>query len=104
MAEGKDQATEGVGTNVTQQELRTAFDDPAVYSNKMLATNVSAGVRIAFMEQLGELVPAQVRAAVLLSFPDAIALRDLLNRQLEAFEAATKTVVKIGPDGNPVAG
>ena len=68
----------------------------------MFVTTLSAGARIAFMEQLGEKVSPQFRTAVILAYPDAVALRDLLTRQLAAFESAKAIEIEIGPGGKPI--
>jgi hypothetical protein len=75
---------------VSDDELRASFNGPAVHSNKMFMTMTSSGARIAFMEALGDKVFPTFRAAVLLSFGDALALRDLLTRQLKDIEPQIK--------------
>jgi hypothetical protein len=76
----------GAATIITEGELIASFYGPALHTNKMIASNLSAGIRITFMEQFGEKVTAQFRTAVLLSYPDALALRNLLTRQLREIE------------------
>lgn len=68
---------------VSEEEMRTIFSGPALAANKIYVTVSPAGVRLTFCEQWGKVVPATFRTAVLMSFPDAIALSDLLARQLE---------------------
>lgn len=72
--------------SITDEELRAAFAGPAFHSNKMYVSNLATGTRIAFMEQHGKKVSPQFRTAIILAYPDAIALRDLLTRQLKDIE------------------
>lgn len=67
---------------VTDFELRAAFSGPAVLSNKMYCTAGPFGVRIAFMEQIGDKVSPQFRAAVTMSREDAVALRGIIEQVL----------------------
>lgn len=97
-----EKAAPDIQSGVPADEMRAAFSGIAVHSNKVYATNTSGGVRLAFMEMLGDTVPPQFRSAVLLSYPDALSLRDLLSRQLKDFEAVQAIEVEIGPDGTPV--
>ena len=76
---------------VSDEDVRASFAGPAFHTNKMFLTIVQAGVRLAFMEALGDKVPPSFRTAIVLSFPDAIALRDLLTRQLKDIEAQLQT-------------
>lgn len=70
--------------SATKEDMEIAFHGQAVFSNKMFATNTASGVRIAFCEnQLPEVATPVFRTAVLLSYPDAIALRDLISHQLK---------------------
>ena len=90
MADDKTDERDSAGRvilDVTNEELRSAFSGPAVFSNKFYATTGPSGVRLTFMEALGELVPPVFRTAVLLPFQDALALRDLLTAQLSDIEA-----------------
>lgn len=64
-------------------DLRASFAGEAVHANKVFLSKTSGGVRLAFMEVWGEIVSPQFRTAVFLSYPDAVALRDLLNVQLD---------------------
>jgi hypothetical protein len=75
---------------LTEEEIRTSFSGPAVHSNKMLLTMTPAGARLTFMEHSTD-VAAQFRSAVLLSIHDAIALKNLLERQLKPFEEMLKS-------------
>jgi hypothetical protein len=70
---------------VSPEDLRVAYAGPAVLSNKIFATNTLAGMRLAFAELLGDQPPV-FRMAVLISYPDAVNLRDLLTRQLALVE------------------
>jgi len=80
-------------TIVTDDELRESYSGPASLSNRMLITKTPAGVRLTFMEIQAGKVPSVFRTAVLLSYQDAIALRDLITDQLKEIEAQLKDVV-----------
>jgi len=67
---------------LSEDELRAAFAGPAFHSNKIYLSITGSGARLAFMEQQGEPVPPTFRTAVVLSLPDALALRDLITRML----------------------
>jgi hypothetical protein len=84
---------------VTDQELIIAFGGPAFHTNKIYASLLPMGVRVAFMEQLGDKVPATFRTAVFLNLQDAFALRDLLSKVLENVKLETGVVPKAG-DGD----
>lgn len=80
----------GVRATTNEDELRASFSGAAVNSNRFFSSMVSAGLRIAFMEQHGKAVTPVFRTAVLLSVQDAIALRNLLIRQLKDVEPLVK--------------
>ena len=84
MAAEKEQA--GDTNTVSDADLVASFGGAAYHSNRFFTVNMPAGLRIAFMEQLGETVPSQFRTAVVLAYPDAIQLRNLLTRQLKGME------------------
>lgn len=90
----KDAPAASKRTSVTDEEIRASFSGPAVLSNKMYLSLTGGGARIAFMEQLGDVVPPVFRTAVILSFQDAMSLRDLLARQLEGIEGEIKEAIK----------
>jgi hypothetical protein len=75
--------------SVSQAELASSFEGPALHSNRFFASNVAAGIRIAFSEQHPAVTP-QFRTAVLVAYHDAIALRDLLTKQLRDIEPQIK--------------
>lgn len=79
---------------VSEEDLRAAFSGPAVRSNKIFLSMTEGGVRLAFMEQHGDVVLPVFRAAVLLSFQDALSLRDLIARQLEGLQEFLKEVTE----------
>jgi hypothetical protein len=76
---------------ITPENVRASFSGPAVHSNRVFATMTGGGLRLAFMEQLGEAGEMHFRAAVLLPYPDALELRDLITRQLAEIEKDLKT-------------
>jgi hypothetical protein len=63
---------------VTQEQLEVAYTVPAVHTNRFIGHNISAGLRIAFAEQLGMQHAPHVHSAVILSTADALALADLI--------------------------
>jgi hypothetical protein len=72
----------------TEAELTIAFAGPAYNTNKMFASNMPTGLRLSFCEmRTPEGHDLQVRTAVLISYPDAASLRNLLTRQLEALQS-----------------
>ncbi len=76
---------------VSDEDVRASFAGPAFHSNKVYLSMTAAGARIAFMEQLGDKVAPVYRTAVILSYADALALRDLITRQLRQIEVAIKS-------------
>ena len=73
---------------MTEAELTIAFSGPAYNTNKMFASNMPTGIRLSFCEmRTPEGHDLQFRTAVLISYPDAVSLRNLLTRQLEAFQS-----------------
>lgn len=76
----------GEQPGISDAELRTAFAGPAVAANRIYITTTSLGLRIAFAEQNGEKVAPAFRTAIVLSFQDAISMKDLLTRLLADVE------------------
>lgn len=76
---------------ISDEDYLAMFEGPAFASNRMFMTVTQDGVRLAFMEQHGTRVPPQFRTAVALSFANAFALRDLLERQLKNIRAVQMT-------------
>lgn len=99
----KEAPSAGAAATVSDEELQASFSGPAVHSNKMYVSPMGAGARISFMEQVGDVVPPEFRVAVLLSYPDAIALRDLLTRQLEKIEVAMKLAEKVSTEKGTIS-
>ena len=82
--EAEPSASENVdGASVSQDELKLAFAAPAVFSNKIYVTVNPLGVRLTFCELREDVDFLAPRAGVYLPLSDAMALRDLLNAQLE---------------------
>lgn len=77
-------------SEILDGELLESFSGPAVLANRIFLTITGSGARLSFMEQHGDKVPPQFRTAVILSFEDALALRDLLERQLKDIEKSIK--------------
>lgn len=80
---------------ITDVDTATINSGPAIFANKMYATISPQGLRLTFAEANPALPAPAFRAAVFLSFPDAAALMDLLQRQLsliEVFEGSSEAV------------
>jgi hypothetical protein len=75
---------------VQQDELKEGFSGPAIHSDRFLITIHPSGVRIAFSEHDGVSGPPHFRAAVLLSYQDAISMRDLLSELMSGIEEQLK--------------
>lgn len=71
-------------TKASESEWAVAFDGPAVAVTRSFYTAAPGGIRLAFVEQIGDI--KQFRAAVFLNFDDAIALKNLLVRNLTDIE------------------
>ena len=70
---------------LTNEELATAYDGPAVAANRALIAMTAGGVRIAFVEE-GKNVAPKFRAAIILPVQDAIALKNVLGTLLADIE------------------
>lgn len=79
---------------VSDSEVAETLSGPAFHSNRLFCSTVAAGLRITFAEQLGERTAPAFRAAIIIAFPDAIALRDLLTHQLKEIEPQIKEMEK----------
>jgi hypothetical protein len=82
---------------VKESELAASFSGPAFHSNRFIVTSHTAGMRIAFLEQ-GQTSDAEpsYRAAVVISYADAIELKNLLASMLEPLEAQLTPAKKYG--------
>lgn len=76
---------------ISDEEIRESFSGPAFLSNRILLTRTAAGARLAFMERRSNNTPSTLRAAVIIPYQDALALRDLLSIQLKEIEEQLKT-------------
>ena len=81
MAEEKIDA--GSPASLSDEEMLVPFGGPAIFANKIYLTSAPTGIRVSFGEQYGDKVKPVFRAAVMLAYPDAESLRDLLTRTLE---------------------
>ena len=78
-----------VETNsVSPEELDIAFSGPAPAANRFFINVNSAGVRIAFTEQVPNSSKNYFRCAAVLSVGDAIQLHKVLRNLLAPFEQA----------------
>jgi hypothetical protein len=84
---------------IPQSEWEMVFSGPAPVINRMHVNNLQAGMRLTFSEQYSDVVPPVFRAAVFLSYDDAEALRNLLDRQLSTLQ---KVEIHLDKDGNIV--
>ena len=71
---------------MTEIDTASINSGPAFYSNKMYATLLPQGMRLTFAEMNPASPAPAFRTAIFLSFPDAAALADLLQRQLSQLE------------------
>jgi len=97
---GKSETVEIRG--ITDEEMVVAFSGPAPLANRFFITIGSSGARIAFAEQVGEKVPPAFRTAVLLPFPDAQSLVEILGALLKRsvkFEVIEKKADQEKTDG-----
>lgn len=97
MADKKPEETPGEeGRPLTEEELKIAYDGPAIAANRCFIVLAENGVRITFAEQdRGGII--HFRNAVALSIQQGISLKDTLSRllgdvekQIAAVEAAVK--------------
>ena len=78
MAKKKKATTEEkIERQASEEELRIAFDGPAIAANRYFINVGPAGVRIAFTEQRPPSPPI-FRSAVMLAHQDAVNLKNLL--------------------------
>jgi len=66
-----------------EEEYEAAFENPAIYCNRMFLRTSPSGIRLSFGEQSSPDKKAWFRTSVFLTILDAIALRDLLQSQLD---------------------
>lgn len=71
---------------ITDADTATINSGPAIFANKMYATLSPQGMRLTFAEANPALPAPAFRTAVFLSYSDAAALMDLLQRQLSLIE------------------
>lgn len=81
-------------------ELKIAFDGPALASNRFFVTAGPGGIRIAFTEQWRDDAPPMFRCAAIVPIQDAIQLKDLLERSLKQLEDQTKNTSQFAGDQN----
>jgi hypothetical protein len=86
MAEDQSSMPTSIGS-VSQSEVQLAFSGPALVCDRFVITSHSGGMRIAFLERDPSGAPPQFRAAVMLSYSDALELRKLLETMLKPIEA-----------------
>jgi hypothetical protein len=79
-----------VKKKVLEEECKIAYSGPAVAANRSYVSLSSGGARLAFTEQQGKSLPV-FRNAVMLSFQEAIALKNVLADLLKDIEAKTTT-------------
>jgi hypothetical protein len=76
------------GKKASKEDIETAFSGPAVLANRIVVTPNPGGVRIAFAEQPPVEGAPVFRAAVSLSFQDAISLYRVVRESVKQPEAA----------------
>ena len=70
---------------LSDEEKEIALEGPAISANRCLLSLGSAGVRITFIEQVGDRLP-KFRTAVMMPVQDAISLKTVLTRLLAEIE------------------
>lgn len=72
-----------VVSEVSKEEVQASTEGPAAHANKFIVSNLPAGMRLSFLEMYDPRASVQFRSAVLMAYPDVMALRDLLTHNLE---------------------
>ena len=75
-----------------ENEIKTATEGPAIYANRFVAKGNDAGLRLSFLEADQNEGVSVLRASVLLSYQDAIELRNLLSHLLGPVELQINSV------------
>ena len=70
-------------TGLSETELDVLLSGPAVLVNKVYATAMPSGMRIAFCENRGDDTTNQFRSAVVLSYSDVQGFIELLQRLMK---------------------
>ncbi|MBU1336567.1 MAG: hypothetical protein KJ944_05540 [Alphaproteobacteria bacterium] len=73
---------------VSLEDVKAAYEGPAVSVNRFISIPTSGGFRVAFLEFFDEGYAPEFRSAVHLSYSDMVSLRDLLTAQIERAESA----------------
>jgi hypothetical protein len=81
------------GKKASKEDIETAFGGPAVIANRIVVTPHAGGLRIAFAEQPPVQGVPVFRAAVSLSFQDAISLYRVVREAVKKPEAALARAV-----------
>ena len=72
--------------DLEKSELDEALRAPAVYANRFIVEFNSAGIKVVFLEKRAENSEVNFRSAVLVSYVDAVALKELLTTMLAPIE------------------
>jgi hypothetical protein len=80
---------------LTEKEVAAAYAGPALLANRFFINTGPSGARLAFAEQGSPDAEPQFRAAVILSYQDAIELVDVLKTMLGPIEAALATAPEL---------
>ena len=75
-----------------KSELDISADGPATYVNRFVASGTQAGVRLSFMESGSDPDSSKFRSAVLMSYQDAIELKNLLADIVKQIEDQIKSL------------
>jgi hypothetical protein len=70
------------------EEMKAAFQGPAVFANKVVLNTGIGSVRLSFLEEMAINQEKQTifRSAICMNYPDAIALANLLKSALSDLE------------------
>ncbi len=78
-------------------ELRVAFNGPAVLANKVFVTPTTAGARIAFIEK-SSAEAGEFRAAVVLPYDQVEALVEILKKMLGEYVRKIEVPAMLGSE------
>lgn len=84
MNSGNDVANPLVRREISDTELGKAFEGSALFSNRFYVTPTAHGFRIAFCEASPPVQTPHFRCAVIIGLDDALALKAVLEDQIEA--------------------
>lgn len=85
MAEEQPDTLSATG-KVSRDEIKAAFSGAAIHADRFIVTAHPGGLRLAFLEKESAMQSYNFRAGVIVSYADAVALRNLLTQMLKPVE------------------